>query len=428
MNKLEQISVTAEHVSDGHPDKFCDQVADRILDRALEIAGTDEERRRVRTAIECLAKDKLLIVSGEVGFSEKIASQINVHELAQEVWERVGYGRANELTVINHLRDQSEHIAQGVDIGGAGDQGIMVGYATSQKVNGSENLTMMPPEWMLARDICMRLRDLRVKNGLPWLRSDCKSQVTVNSQGQASNIIVAAQHEDVDDADNERQQQMLEEFERLVISQAVQPIVFPEVSSADVTVEKAEDVFGEGNGKTVRRHYLLKGNGGREIRVCVNGTGKFANGGTIGDAGVVGRKIVVDAYGPQVPVGGGAYSGKDPTKVDRSAAYMARYVAKTLVAEKEANECVVKIAYGIGRREPEMFTVLTEKGDISGKVKGRFINHLAPASIIEGFRLRYPTNNFNAPDPNKWSYFDTAAYGHYGRDNFPWEQVGILNV
>lgn len=418
MINIEQMPRTAEHVSEGHPDKFCDQVSDRILDEALELAGGDEERKGVRTAIECLGKDKLLIVSGEVRFNEKINSKINIHDLAQEVWERVGYGKGDELTVVNHLRNQSVDISQGVDIGGAGDQGIMVGYATNEKINGKDNTQMMPPEWVLARDICYELRTLRIEKTLPWLRSDCKSQVSVNEKGEVTNVIIAAQHDEVTDDPNNGSKKFkeLEEKERDIISRAVQPVILPELSSLNsLKLEKQEEKFGE----EVRRHYFIKGHSNTDIRVVVNGTGEFAIGGTIGDAGVVGRKIVVDAYGPQVSVGGGAYSGKDPTKVDRSAAYMARHIAKWVVTTgfKGANQCLVKIAYGIGRLEPEMFTAVTDKGDISKDVNAIFKAHLSPASIIEGFKLR---------KPNGWNYIDTAAYGHYGREIFPWEQIGIL--
>jgi S-adenosylmethionine synthetase len=422
MTNFEQIPRTAEHVSEGHPDKFCDQVADRILDKALEIAGDDKERRYVRTAIECLAKDRLLIVSGEVGFSEKIRAEIDIHELAREVWERVGYGQRDELTIINHIRNQSDHIRQGVDIGGAGDQGIMVGYATSELINGKENTQMMPLEWVLARDICFELRKLRVEQTLPWLRSDCKSQVTLNEKGEVTNIIVAAQHAEVaKDLNNPaKKHKELEDMERAIIAHAIQPVLFPDLSS--LTLEKKEEEFGEGEGKEVRRHYFIKGVLETDIRVVVNGTGEFAIGGTIGDAGVVGRKIVVDAYGPQVPVGGGAYSGKDPTKVDRSAAYMARYIAKMIIAKgvKDSNQCIVKLAYGIGQHQPAMVSAITDKGDVSGYVKEK-LPDLSPEFIINSLKLRRPT----APSSGEagWSYIDTAAYGHYGRKQFPWEQI-----
>ena len=378
------VTRTAEHVSEGHPDKFCDQVADRILDEVLKLTGDNEaERNSVRTAIECLAKDNLLVVSGEVKLPDHIRGRLRVVDLAREVWTKIGYGtNAEELTVLDHVRSQTADIGQGVDAGGAGDQGIMVGYATD------ETGEFLPREYVYARDICLRLAELRRTGGLPWLRSDCKSQVTVNGDGKVVSVIVAAQHEPVAEGitDKALRKQKEEEFLR-----------------------KAED--------HIRTHVIKQVLPNEPDRLVVNGTGVFVVGGPTGDAGVVGRKIVVDAYGPRVPVGGGAYSGKDPTKVDRSAAYFARLIARTVVAEKVrgARECTVKLAYGIGQLQPEMVTAVTETGeDVSDWVKSRF-RDLSPRSIIERLRLRQPEG---------WSYIETAAYGHYGRDIFPWEKVG----
>lgn len=401
----QRIARTAEHVSSGHPDKFCDQVADRILDEVLQLAAEEDRTSKpekpvlpeVRTAIECLVKDNLLIISGEVKLTPWIRGQIDVARLAKQVWKDDGYadimqggyaGRDNqedenfcgELTVINHLRSQSLDIGKGkgeessgtgVDLGGAGDQGVMVGYATD------ETPEKMPREWVLARNLCMRLHSMRVAGTLPWLRSDCKSQVTLTADGAVSHVILAAQHaEDVSTSE--------------IKSQLLQHVVWPELG------EQIDEKL-----------------------VTVNGTGRFVVGGPTGDAGVVGRKIVVDAYGPRVPVGGGAYSGKDPTKVDRSAAYMCRHIAKTAVHHgiKGARECTVTLAYGIGKHEPEMFTAVIDSGeDVSEELfkQGLFKREdLSPRAIIERLELRRP---------NGWSYYLTAAYGHYGRDIFPWEK------
>jgi S-adenosylmethionine synthetase len=367
---------TAEHVSEGHPDKFCDQVADRILDEALHLTSNNVQMRNgVRTAIECLAKDKLLIVSGEAKLPEDIRGQLKIVNLAREIWEKVGYSsNAEELTVIDHIRSQSPDIAQGVDDGGAGDQGIMVGFATD------ETPEFMPLEWVFARNICKRLADLRKTQKLGWLRSDCKSQVTLDSEGKVASVIVAAQHRECPDGISEKD--FLKQIEGDLVAYVLREVL---PNTPD--------------------------------RVVINGTGMFVIGGPTGDAGVVGRKIVVDAYGPRVPVGGGAYSGKDPTKVDRSAAYMARHIAKTIVAEKVGNakECTVKIAYGIGQPQPEMVTAISDQGkDLSEWVRSRF-KDLSPGFIIEAFGLL---------DPTGWSYLETAAYGHYGRGIFPWEKVG----
>lgn len=364
---------TAEHVSEGHPDKFCDQVADRILDEVLRLAGGDQAARTsVRTAIECLAKDNLLIVSGEANLPLEVWAKLDVGRLAREVWTRIGYGTdARELTVLDHIHTQSPDIAVGdgggVDLGDrAGDQGIMVGYATN------ETPEFMPQEWIHARDICQRLAKLRADGTLLWLKSDCKSQVTMTAEGEVTAVIIAAQH---------AEGVSREEIEGQILSLVIEHVL--------------PDVPG---------------------RVVINGTGIFLIGGPTGDAGVVGRKIVVDAYGPRVPVGGGAYSGKDPTKVDRSGAYMARHIAKTAVAERAggAEECLVTLAFGIGQLQPEMVTAVTQDGtDVSGWVRERFPD-LSPGAIIERFGLR---------NPDGWSYGDTAAYGHYGRDIFPWERV-----
>jgi len=363
-------------------DRFCDQVADRILDRTLELCGDDGAvRNDVRTAIECLAKDNLLIVSGETKWTPDIKQEIDVVELARQAWLSIGYSNnGDDLTVINHVRSQSPNIAEGsgtgVDQGGAGDQGIMVGYATD------ETPEMMPKEWVLARDICMRLRELRRDRVLPWLRSDTKTRVTVDLDGVPVAFIVAAQHDDPEVCGVSH-----DDMRAMIFDQVVKPIL----------------------GDSVKRD-LTK----------INGTGAFVIGGPTGDAGVVGRKIVVDAYGPRIPVGGGAYSGKDPTKVDRSAAYMTRHIAKAIVSHQVggAKEAVVHLAYGIGQLQPEMMTAITDKGDdVSGWVRERFPD-LSPRHIIERLSLR---------NPNGWSYVDTAAYGHYGRDKFPWEAIADVS-
>lgn len=375
---------TAEHVSAGHPDKFCDQVADRILDQVLQLAADDGETlRSVRTAVECLAKDNLLVISGEAKMPAEVRANLNPGELARQVWKEIGYGsNPDELTVIDHIRNQSPDIASGkgegrmdgaeaggtgVDGGGAGDQGIMVGYATN------ETPEMMPREWLLARNLVLGLAEKLKSGELEWLQSDCKSQVTLGRDGEVTSVIIAAQHLDgVSD----------EEIARGIFEHVVLPVV----------------------GEIDRD------------RVTINGTGRFVIGGPTGDAGVVGRKIVVDAYGPRVPVGGGAYSGKDPSKVDRSAAYMARHIAKTVVAHGigNAQECTVRLAYGIGRHQPEMVLAVTDRGeDVSSWVKETF-GDLSPLAIIDRLGLR---------TPNGWSYTETAAYGHYGRDGFPWERI-----
>lgn len=398
------VNRTAEHVGAGHPDKFCDQVADRLLDTTLQLCGdVDAHRCAARTAIECLAKNNLLQISGETTWPEPVAMKllglakhrvgdkelpVDVVALARDVWRDVGYGTGEELAVLNHICPQSPDIAKGdgeggVDLGGAGDQGIMVGYATD------ETHEMMPREWLLARNICRQLRQQRIAKTLPWLASDdCKSQVTINSEGRISNVIIAVHHTDVDVVDLRKE----------VFAQVVRPILEEQgATGAEVWDKKGRFKIADVHG-------------------AINGTGKFTIGGPLGDAGVVGRKIVVDAYGPRVPVGGGAYSGKDPTKVDRSAAYMARHIAKAVVAHQigGAKECLVQIAYGIGQLKPEMVTAVTDRGEDVGEwVKAKFPD-LEPTRIIEYLGLRRPDG---------WSYSQSAAYGHYGRSEFPWEKV-----
>jgi S-adenosylmethionine synthetase len=360
---------TAEMVTDGHPDKFCDQVADAILDAALK------QDPKTRAGVECLAKDTLLVVTGEVS----TRAELNVEETAREVWERVvGYGPGEELTVISHIKLQSPDIAfggdqfdaTGVDAGGAGDQGIMIGYATN------ETSEMLPREYVLARALCQKLKTLRASGDIPWLRPDGKSQVTLRGE-RVSSAVLAAHHSD-------------------------------QISTAEV--------------RDVLTHKVIEPVLGRQLlpdaRVVINGTGKFTIGGPRGDAGVVGRKIVVDAYGPRIPVGGGAYSGKDPSKVDRSAAYMARHIARCVVAGRMAEECMVVIAFGIGQRQPEMVRVTTRphSADVERWVLDHF-KDLRPEAIVEYLGLR---------DPKTWSYCSTAAFGHYGRRGFPWEDLAAV--
>jgi S-adenosylmethionine synthetase len=359
-------SLTAEMVTDGHPDKFCDQVADAILDRALA------QDPNSRVALECLAKDNLLLVSGEM----TTEATVSVEDIAKNIWHnRIGYGPAEELAVINHIRKQSPDIARGrgiaedggVDLGGAGDQGIMIGYATD------ETTEMMPLEYICARRICERLRELRQSKTLPWLKVDGKSQVTVKN-GMVTSVVIAAHHDP---------EIGIDEVREILKRQVVEPLF------------------------------------GSVPRMVINGTGAFTIGGPRADAGVVGRKVVVDAYGPRVPVGGGAYSGKDPSKVDRTAAYMARHIAKTVVAHKigGARKCLVALAFGIGQKQPEMVTAITEKGRlVTHWVKTHF-RDLSPESMINYLELRHPKN---------WTYLETASFGHYGRHGFPWERVAEI--
>jgi S-adenosylmethionine synthetase len=355
---------TAEIVTCGHPDKFCDQVADAILDEALQ---TDPDSR---VAVECLAKNHLLVVSGEV----TTKASLDVCKIAGEVYEdTVGYGPADQLTVLPFLSAQSENIREMVDKTsgengatsalGAGDQGVQVGYASAETKEG------LPIEYVMARRLAVQLTELR--ESCRWLGADGKTQVTMQDD-RVTSVVIAAQHDEA---------MPIDEVRAILRRKVVEPVVGDEVP-----------------------------------RVVINGTGVFIIGGPHADAGVVGRKIVADAYGPRVPVGGGAYSGKDPSKVDRSGAYMARLIAKTVVAHRVAGarECRVDLAFAIGQEQPESVTALTDTGhDVSEWVLKVF-DDLSPRAIINRLGLQRPTG---------WSYLQTSAYGHYGREAFPWEQV-----
>jgi S-adenosylmethionine synthetase len=359
---------TAEMVTDGHPDKFCDQVADAILDAALE------QDPKARVGIECLAKDDLLVISGEMS----TGANLNVEEIARHVWESVvGYGPGDDLRVIANIKLQSPDIAHGdrsdasgVDSGGASDQGVMVGYATD------ETPEMLPREYVLARYLCRALKTLRGSAETPWLRADGKSQVTLQN-GKVKSVVLAAHHD---------AQVSTREVRKVLRNRVIEPVL---------------------------ETYLTA-----DSRVVINGTGRFTIGGPTADAGVVGRKIVADAYGPRIPVGGGAYSGKDPSKVDRSAAYMARHIAKAVIKNQLARECMVALAYAIGQKQPEMVRVVTcpHAKDAEHWV-AQYFQDLRPEAIIEYLGLR---------SRKGWTYCSTAAFGHYGREGFPWERVVAL--
>lgn len=389
---------TAECVSPGHPDKYMDRVADAILDRILREDGSlsllECQQRGCRVAIEGVAKDNLVVLAGEVTMGAMgDYRRIDYREIARDVWRRTGYGDGKDVVVLDHIQNQSPELNEAQnEFHGAGDQGIMVGYATR------ETDTMLPLEYQLARQLVTRMITCRISQEdpnahdddvIPWLRADGKSQVTINENGKVRSVVVAVQHLDIPE--------VVKRLERITV-----------LSDGAIEMIKKKIVL------PVIKDFLPDG-GLDAVRVTVNGAGSFAIGGPPGDAGEVGRKIVVDAYGPRVPVGGGAYSGKDPTKVDRSAAYMARHVAKAVVANGigGAKECLVHIAYGIGQLEPEMVTAVTDTGeDVAEWVTANF--SLQPWKIIERLGLWHPEG---------WSYEELSTYGHYGRQNYPWEKV-----
>ena len=366
---------SAEVVSLGHPDKFMDRVADTIVDAILrqDRGKTNLQKNGGRVAIEGVVKDNRLTLKGEVT-AEALP---DIETLVQSLWRQT-YGDTGELQVTTYIQRQSSEIASMTDAGGAGDQGIMVGYATN------ETPEMLPLEFALARRLIQRMNAARESGSLDWLLADAKSQVTVDGDGKVRSVVLASHHKNHDHliAEENGCKRMSDVACREVLEHIVTPVI------ADYCDDD-------------------------KPAITFNGVGVFTVGGPHGDAGEVGRKIVVDAYGPRVPVGGGAYSGKDPTKVDRSGAYMARHIAKTIVGRGMAKQCLVHIAYAIGKHQPEMVTALTDSGeDLSAWARQEF--DLAPWAIIERLGLW---------EPKGWRYHDTAAFGHYGRDDYPWEQI-----
>jgi S-adenosylmethionine synthetase len=362
---------TSESVTEGHPDKIADQISDSILDAILaqDPAG--------RVACETLVTTGLAIIAGEITTS----CYVDFPKIVRETIKDVGYTRAKfgfdseTCAVLSSIHEQSPDIAQGVDPGGAGDQGLMFGYACI------ETPELMPLPIMLAHKLVKGLSCARRDGVLEYLRPDGKSQVTVEYDGdkpvRVDTVVVSTQH------------------------------------SADVTNETLRADITD---KIVNR-VIPEGMRDRNTRILINPTGRFVVGGPHGDAGVTGRKIIVDTYGGAAPHGGGAFSGKDPTKVDRSACYMARYVAKNIVAAGLAERCVVQLAYAIGVAEPVSVLVDTfdtgviDDAKISEIVRGHFT--LTPKGIIETLDLRRPI------------YKKTAAFGHFGRTEaeFTWERT-----
>ncbi len=339
---------TVESVTSGHPDKVCDEISDAILDECLR------QDPKSRVAVEVFGGHGLLVVGGEVTTTAKV----NYEEIARRVYRDIGY--TDDLKVIVNVSEQSPDIAQGVDTGGAGDQGIMYGYATD------ETPEYLPKGVVLVHKLAKGLEDLRRSGKFGWLRPDGKTQVTLDGD-KVIKILVSAQH-----GENAEQA----EIKSALVDNLIKPLV--------------ADLDG--------------------VEILVNPTGKFLQGGFAADTGLTGRKIMVDTYGGLAPHGGGCFSGKDPTKVDRSAAYMCRFAAKNIVAKGLAEKCLVSVSYAIGRAEPLMVEAQDEEGRcLNGFLKDKF--DFRPAAIIECLNLRRPI------------YLQTAAYGHFGRQNFPWEKI-----
>ena len=362
---------TSESVTEGHPDKIADQISDSILDAIL----TQDPVARV--ACETLVTTGLAVVAGEITTSAVIEYQDVVRAAIADVgYTRAKFGfDAETCAVLSTIHKQSRDIAQGVDTGGAGDQGLMFGFACT------ETAELMPLPIMLAHKLTRGLSNARRTGGLDYLRPDGKSQVTVEYDGHTplriDAIVVSTQH------------------------------------SPDVTNEK---MFADIN-KTIITPLMPSSMVDANTKVYINPTGKFVIGGPHGDAGVTGRKIIVDTYGGAAPHGGGAFSGKDPTKVDRSACYMARYIAKNVVAAGIAERALVQLAYAIGVADPVSVMVDTEgtgripEEQITELVRAHF--KLTPRGIMEELDLRRPI------------YTKTAAFGHFGRTEpeFTWERT-----
>lgn len=360
---------TSESVTEGHPDKISDQISDAILDAILEQDPTS------RVACETLVTTGLAVVAGEITTD----AVVNYQKIIRETINEIGYNNAefgydcNTMSVLNALGTQSPDIAQGVDTGGAGDQGLMFGFACN------ETPELMPMPIQLAHNLTKKLSEVRRSGELPYLRPDGKSQVSIEYRDgkpfRVEAIVVSSQHSE--DIDNE----------------TLRSDIMEKVIKAVIPADLLDD----------------------ETKYHINPTGRFVTGGPMGDAGVTGRKIIVDTYGGYAPHGGGAFSGKDPTKVDRSAAYMARYIAKNIVAAGLADKVTVQLAYAIGVAEPVSIRVDThgtgkvDEDKLAEAVSKNF--ELTPKGIIETLDLLRPI------------YKKTAAFGHFGREGFSWEKT-----
>ena len=367
---------TSESVSEGHPDKVADQISDAVLDAILA------QDKRSRVAAETLVKDNMVVLAGEI----TTGARVNFSEVVRKTVKRIGYNDptigfdTHTCTVIVAYGEQSQNIAQGVDEGkgldleqGAGDQGLMFGYACD------ETPQLMPLPIYLAHRLVERQSEIRRDGRLSWLRPDAKSQVTIkyvdNKPDSIETVVLSTQHQPG---------LTHKQIEEAVIEQIIKPVL---------------------------PKNLIKG----QIKYLVNPTGSFEIGGPKGDCGLTGRKIIVDTYGGSAPHGGGAFSGKDPSKVDRSAAYAARYVAKNVVAAGLATKCLVQVSYAIGVARPTSVMVTTHG---TGKLSDEKLSEL----VQKHFDLR-PKGIIQMLDLLRPIYEKTAAYGHFGRDEpeFTWE-------
>ena len=369
MNKNNYYLFSSESVSEGHPDKVADQISDAILDAYLE---KDPD---AKVACECLITTGQLIIAGEVSAN----ANVDAVEIAKEVIRDIGYTDAaygfdyKTANYLNLLHAQSREINQSVCEGGAGDQGLMFGYACN------ETPELMPLPITLAHRLMQRQAELRKKDLIDWLLPDAKAQVTVRYENEKpmgiTKVVLSTQHK------TEVTQKKIRDT---VINEIIIPVIAPYI-------------------------------GDEQPEYLINPSGSFTIGGPHGDTGLTGRKIIVDTYGGSCPHGGGAFSGKDPSKVDRSAAYMARYVAKHIVAAGLADRATVQLAYAIGMVDPVSVYVNTHG---TGKIDDERISEailnvidLTPAGVTNKLKLKQPL------------YMPTASYGHFGKSTFPWEKI-----
>ena len=360
---------TSESVTEGHPDKLCDSISDRILDECLR------QDKESRVAVETFASGNKITIAGQITSNAKL----DVEKIARDTVKEIGFDNAEtdmdyrtfELDI--NITKQSQDIAMGVDTGGAGDQGIMFGFACN------ETEEYMPYSIYMAHKLSKRLTEIRKKGILNYLRPDGKTQVTVEYEEgkpkRIENVLVSTQHLDTVDIENLR-----EDVKREIIDAVIPQEMMDE-----------------------------------NTKIFINPTGRFVIGGPLGDTGLTGRKIIVDTYGGYARHGGGAFSGKDATKVDRSAAYMIRFIAKNIVANGYADKCEIQVSYAIGVEKPLSIYVNTygtgkmEDEEIAKLIEDKF--DLTPNGIINYLKLKEPI------------YSQTTNYGHFGKENLPWEKI-----
>jgi len=385
---MSKILFTSESVTEGHPDKACDAFSDAILDNILE------QDNEAHVACESLVTKGMVVVSGEI----RTTASVDIDKVVKQTIKEIGYHKGNsgidpeDVEILNKLHEQSPEIAQGVDSEnisdqGAGDQGLMFGYACR------ETPELMPLPIQISHRLTERLSILRKDGTLPWLRPDGKSQVSVMYENgipkSIDKTVIATQHDDMLNKYGSEAKE-LEFVKNEVIKHVIKPVL-------------------DSYGYDYSEDYI------------VNGTGRFVYGGPEADTGLTGRKIIVDTYGGYAPHGGGAFSGKDSSKVDRSATYMARYIAKNIVASELAEKCEVQLSYSIGVAEPTSFYV---KAFNTGKVSDEDLTKIArdvfpirPGEIVAHLDLKKPR------------FRQTAAYGHFGREleQFTWERIDMID-